>query len=115
MKKDPDNRDKYIKQVQTSYIVTPHLATAETPFFLVYGRDPNLPLHQLLEPMQWFLGDTESGHLGLESHHFTLAIAKKILDENRFKHAQKTTDCSPPNFKIGDRIYFKKSNLENGI
>ena len=30
------------------------LATAEMSFFLVYRRDPNLPLHQLLEPMQWF-------------------------------------------------------------
>ena len=50
--KDPSNWDKYINQVLASYRVTPNLATAETPFFLVYGRDPNLPLHQLLEPMQ---------------------------------------------------------------
>ena len=42
---DPDNWDKYINQVSASYHVTPHLATAETPFFLVYGRGPNLPLH----------------------------------------------------------------------
>ena len=50
--KDPSNWDKYINQVLASCTVTPNLATAETPFFLVYGRDPNLPLHQLLEPMQ---------------------------------------------------------------
>ena len=50
--KNPSNWDKYINQVLASYRVTPNLATAETPFFLVYGRDPNLPLHQLLEPMQ---------------------------------------------------------------
>ena len=50
--KDPSNWDKYINQVLASYRVTPNLATAETPFFLVYGRDPNLPLYQFLEPMQ---------------------------------------------------------------
>ena len=50
--KDPSNWDKCINQVLVSYRVTPNLATAESPFFLVYGRDPNLPLHQLLEPMQ---------------------------------------------------------------
>ena len=55
--KDPSNWDKYLNQVLTSYRVTPNLATAETPFFLVYGRGLNLPLHQLLEPMQHFLGD----------------------------------------------------------
>ena len=42
--KDPDNWDKYINQVLASYHVTPHFAAAETPFFLVYGRHPNLPL-----------------------------------------------------------------------
>ena len=41
--KDPDNWDKYINQKLASYHVTPHLANTETPFFLIYGRDPNLP------------------------------------------------------------------------
>ena len=43
--KDPSNWDKYINQVLASYRVTPNLAIAETPFFLVYRRDPNLHLH----------------------------------------------------------------------
>ena len=50
--KDPSNWDQYLNQVLASYGVTPNLATAEMPFFLIYGRDQNLPLHQLLEPMQ---------------------------------------------------------------
>ena len=50
--KDPSNWDRYINQVITSYRGTPSLATAETPFLLVYGRDPNLPLHQHMELMQ---------------------------------------------------------------
>ena len=112
--KDPDNWDKYINQVLASYYVTPHLLTTEPHSCLVYGRDPNLPLHQLLEPMQQFLGDPESGHLDLKSHCLALAIAKKTLDENRFNHAQKTTNCSPPNFKAGDRVHFKPYNLANG-
>ena len=105
--KDPSNWDKYLNQVLTSYRVTPNLATAETPFFLVYGRDPNIPLHQLLEPMQCFLGDPDSGMLNLETHRLALAIAKKTLDENRFKMAQKTMDCTPLSFKTGGRVYFK--------
>ena len=92
--KDPSNWDKYINQVPASYRVTPNLATAETPFFLVYGRYPNLPLHQLLESMQQFLGDPESRLLNLEAHHLALALAitKKTLDENHFRAAQKTTE-----------------------
>ena len=41
--KGPANWDKYLNQVLASYRITPNLATAETPFFLVYGRHPNLP------------------------------------------------------------------------
>ena len=48
--------------------MTPNLAMAETPFFLVYGSDPNLPLHQLLESMQQFLGDPDYGLLNHEPH-----------------------------------------------
>ena len=83
------------------------MATAETRFFLVYGRDPNLPLHQLLEPMQHFLGDPNSGMLNLETHRLALAIAKKTLDENRFKTAQKTMAQEEPAFQVGDHVYFK--------
>ena len=105
--KDPENWDKYLNQVLASYRITPNLATAESPFFLVYGRDPNLPLHQLLEPMQHFLGDPDSGKLNLETHRLALAIAKKTLDENRFTATQKTLAGDKPAFHIGDRVYFK--------
>ena len=106
-KKDPANGDKYFNQVLASYRVTPNLAKAERPFFLVSGRNPNLPVHQLLEPMQQFQGDPDSELHNLEAHQLVLAITKKTLDENCFQSAQKTMDREPPSFKIGDKIYFK--------
>ena len=99
-KNDPANWDKYINQVLASYRITPNLATAESPFFLVYGRDPNLPLHQLLEPMQHFLGDPDSGKLHLETHRLALAIAKKTLDENGFTATQKTVSRDNPSWDL---------------
>ena len=57
--------------------------------------------------MHCFLGDPESGQLNLENHCLMLAIAKKALDENHFRNAQKTTDRKPPSFQLGDRVYFK--------
>ena len=105
--KDPENWDKCLNQVLASYRITPNLETAESPFFLIYGRDPNLPLHQLLEPMQHFPGDPDSGKLNLETHRLALAIAKKTLDENRFIATQKTLARDKPTFQIGDCVYFK--------
>ena len=40
--------------------------------------------------------------LDLEAQRLAFAIAKKTLDENHFKTAQKTMDRTPPSFKIGD-------------
>ena len=57
--------------------------------------------------MQHFLGDPESGKLNLENHKLTLAIAKKTLDENCFRNAQKNTYRKPPSFQLGN-------NQENG-
>ena len=105
--KDPSNWDQHLNQVLASYRVTPNLSTAEMPFFLVYERDLTLPLHQLLEPMQQFIGDQDSEMLNLGAHRLALAIAKKTLDENHFKTAHKTMDRTPPSFRIGDRVYFK--------
>ena len=89
------------------YHITPNLATTEAPFFLVHGRDPNLPFHQLLEPIQQFLSDPNSGCLDLRSHQPVLAIAKKTLEENCFKHVQKMMHHTQPNFKVGNRVFFK--------
>ena len=105
--RDPTNWDKYLNLVLASYRITPNLAMAESPFFLVYGRDPNLPLHQLLEPMQHFLGGPDSGMLNLETHRLALAIAKKTFDENRFTATQKTMARDKPAFQVGDYVYFK--------
>ena len=60
------------------------------------GETPNLPLQQLQEPMQHFLGNPVSGCLNMEIHHLAVAVAKKTLDENRFRNAQKTIDCAAP-------------------
>ena len=72
-----------------------------------FQERPNLSLHQLLESMQHFLNDPDSGHLNLEVHHLALAIAKKLLDKNWFRNALKTTTPPASDFQLGDRVYFK--------
>ena len=76
---DAKNWDQYLNQVLTSYLVTPHVASGETPFFHVYRRDPNLSWHQLIETTQYFLDDSDSRCLKLEMHLLALAIAEKML------------------------------------
>ena len=102
--KDQDNWDDYVEQVLGTYRGVPNLTTGESPFFLVYRRDGNQPLHQLLQPLTRFLGNPGSGLLCLDQHRLSLSIAKKYLDDHRFLTAEKTTDRAEPGFKVGDRV-----------
>ena len=65
---DQDNWDDNVEQVIGTYRGVPNLTTGESPFFLVYGRDGNQPLHQLFQPLTRFLGDLDSGLLCLDQH-----------------------------------------------
>ena len=105
--RDPTNWDKYLKKVLASYRITPNLVMAESHIFLSIWWRPQPPLHQLLECMQHFLRDPDSGVLNLETHRLALAIAKKTLDENRFTATQKAMARDKPAFQVGDCVYFK--------
>ena len=111
---DQDNWDDYVEQVLGTYREVPNLTTGESPFFLVYGRDGNQPLHQLLQPLTRFLGDPDSGLLCLDQHRLSLSIAKKYLDVHRFLTAEKTTDRAEPGFKVGDEYISRTKPQENG-
>ena len=89
---DQDNWDDYVEQVLGTYRGVPNLTTGESSFFLVYRRDGNQPLHQLLQPLTRFLGDPDSGLLCLNQHRLSLSIAKKYLDDHRFLTAEKMTE-----------------------
>ena len=110
-----DNWDDYVEQVLGTYRGVPNLTTGESPFFLVYGRDGNQPVHQLLQPLTRFLGDPDSGLLCLDQHRLSLSIAKKYLDDHRFLTAEKTTDRAEPGFKVGDRVLFNEIHHGNEI
>ena len=87
---DQDNWDDYVEQVLGTYRGVPNLTTGESPFFLVYGRDRNQPVHQLLQPLTRFLGDLDSGLLCLDQHRLSLFIAKKYLDD-QIPHCRKNS------------------------
>ena len=113
MKRTLETGRKFLNQVLTSYRITPNLATAESPFFLVYAETQTY--HYISSGTNDFVGDPDSGKLNLETHRLALAIAKKTLDENRFTATQKTLARDKPAFQIGDHVYFKNKHLVNGI
>ena len=110
---DQDNWHDYVEQVLGTYRGVPNLTTGESPFFLVYGKDGNQPLHQLLQPLTRFLGNPDSGLLCLDQHRPSLSIAKKYLDDHRFLNAEKMTEQNQDS-KEETEFISKTKPQENG-
>ena len=64
--------------------------------------------------MQQFLSDHDSGCLDLKPHHLVLAIAKKTLGENQFKHALKMTYCTHPISRLVTKYSLKEAAVQMG-
>ena len=111
---DQDNWDDYVEQALGTYRGVPNLTTGESPFFLVYGRDGNQPLYQLLQPLARFLGNPDSGLLCLDQHRLSLSIAKKYLDDHRFLTAEKMTEQNQDS-KLEIEYTSRTKPQENGI
>ena len=111
---DQDNWDNYIEQVLGTYRGVPNLMTGESPFFLVYRRDGNQPVHQLLQPLTRFLGDPDSGLLCLDQHQLSLSIAKKYLDNHRFLTAERQQAEQNQDSKLETEYTSKTKPQENG-
>ena len=88
------------------------MSTNEAPYTLPYFRDPPIPIHKLIQPMESYNGDNSVGKQ-IEHSRVTLSIAAKMLErmrENQERHYKNRK--STHTFKIGDLVLLKKHNKE---
>ena len=57
--KDPMEWDEIVPFVFSVYNALPNEHSREAPFFLMFGRDPRLPLNDFLRPKLRYLGNDE--------------------------------------------------------
>ena len=104
--------DQVLDQILFSYRCCPHTSTGEAPYTLLYFRDPPIPIHKLIQPMESYKGDNSLGKQ-IEQSRVTLSIAAKMLErmrENQKRHYKNRK--STHTFKIGDLVLLKKHNKE---
>ena len=104
--------DQVLDQILFSYRCCPHTSIGEAPYTLLYFRDPPIPIHKLIQPMESYKGDNSLGKQ-IEQSRVTLSIAAKMLErmrENQKRHYKNRK--STHTFKIGDLVLLKKHNKE---
>ena len=84
-------------------------STKRSPFFLLYNRDPILPLDNILKPRQKYLGE-EFHKIAIQQQHKNFIHVVKQLNQNKIKEVEKSKlrNKNKEEFKIGDAVYYKR-------
>lgn len=117
VKDNPSTWDVYLNQTLAAIRFSKNESTKFSPFYLLYGRDPVIPLEQLFKPRRKYAGESphkimlEQQHKAFTVVHRNLRKAKKKQKENADKNRKDI------NFQVGDAVYcrnhLRKSKLDS--
>ena len=104
--------DQVLDQILCTYRFCPHTSTGEAPYTLLYFRDPPMPIHKLIQPVETYKGDNTLAKQ-IEQSRVTLSMAAKMLEkmrenQKRYYKNRKSTHT----FKVGDLVLYQKHNKE---
>lgn len=102
--------DQHLPAILAAYRVGISESTGYSPFFLLYVRDPVLPLDNLLRPRQRYLGE-DYHKIALERQHQAFMNMRRNIRKARNKQ-KRYHDRNAVNveFKEGDPVYLKNFN-----
>lgn len=115
IEEDQSNWDTCIPAALMAYRTSVNETTQQTPFFLVHGRDPVLPLDTLLEPKLQYHGDEYVPVMLKRLHEaFTLAkeCTKEARDHNKAAMAEK---AELRKYEVGDPVYYRQTAVPAGL
>jgi transposase InsO family protein len=91
-----------------------HSSSRHTPYFLVYGRDPKLPVDTLFQPKFRYMGE-EYVPTMIQRLHRAYVDVKANLRESQ-EHNQKCAKSDEgPKLEVGDRVLFANLSTDPGL
>ena len=114
---DKDKKDNWkdsLRHLIHAYNCTKHEATGYSPFFLLFGREPRLPIDAVLENTS--LGMSKKKAYGKQIQQWRLAMreAHQIASENSSKSKSRTEHGNYVPLAIGDRVLVKNKREQGG-
>lgn len=115
----PDQRDwdQWQPYAVSAYCSMTHSALGDSPFYLLYGRDIELPFDTIFKPLRTRF-DTDLSYAA------EFAQRMKIAHQKAREHQSRVTDrvhrvfnkkAKEPTFKLGDRVYLHSPAIKPGL
>ena len=95
--------DKFTDLATAAYNFIPNVSSKESPFFLMFGRDPCMPLNKLLSQAMRYLG-TDEGIPDLEALQNLLQMTRTQIEYAAMKRNQSFKPVKLHDFKVGDLV-----------
>ena len=113
--KDPRAWDDMIPSALLALRICERDTTGHSPYYLLTGRDPLLPMDTLLQPIARYMGEEEHENI-LERHHKAMITAqqnqKRARERTKRYHDRQARE---PKLKEGDPVYIFKSAREGKL
>ena len=110
-----DTWDLHLGSVLLAINTHVSMTTGMSPFFLLYNREPLLPLDNLLKPRRKYEGE-EYYKIALEQQHKAFIELIRNTKKSRFNQNERANKNRKPNeFKVGDHVYYKNHNKSNKL
>ncbi|MBW0510611.1 hypothetical protein O181_050326 [Austropuccinia psidii MF-1] len=90
-----------------SYNTSDHSSTKQSPFFTVYGIDPNFDSVHITQ-------NTPAGNLSTKIQSVQIDVKRELeVSTNRFKRYADESRESPPVFNPGDMVWLSSKNIKS--
>ncbi|MBW0522914.1 hypothetical protein O181_062629 [Austropuccinia psidii MF-1] len=102
-----DDWNNWLPLAEFAYNNSDHSSTKQSPFFTVYGRDPQFDSVHITQ-------DTPSGKLSTKIQSVQKYVKRELeASINRFKRYADKSRASPPIFNPGDMVWLSSKNIKS--
>ncbi|MBW0526263.1 hypothetical protein O181_065978 [Austropuccinia psidii MF-1] len=102
-----DDWNTWLPLAEFSYNNSDHSSTKQSPFFTVYGRDPQFDSVHITQ-------DTPAGKLSTNIQSVHQDVKRELeVAMNRFKRYTDKSRASPPVFNPGDMVWLSSKNIKS--
>lgn len=106
--------DSLIKYAACAYNFFPNQHSRESPFFLMHGRDPIIPLDKILGPRRRYVGD-DVGRLDIDQLTRCWALAAYNIRLARDRNPENLRTAPMGSLSIGDPVLLKDYDREHKL